>query len=179
MAVLARLLGIPSRVAVGYTAGTRVGHDRWEVSTSDAHAWPELYFQGAGWLRFEPTPAGSGGQATATGPAYTLPPVLAPPRAAGRPTTAAPPPTSRARPRPAAGPLAKLGELPGEVRGERAAASAGRPGAVLAASRPALAVLALVAPRPLRSVTGAGGAGGRAAGDRGGPRRPGWNCSTT
>ena len=78
MAVLARLLDIPSRVAVGYTAGTPLGHDRWVVKTSDAHAWPELYFQGAGWLRFEPTPAGSGGQATAIQPTYTLPPVLAP-----------------------------------------------------------------------------------------------------
>ncbi len=56
MAVLARLLDIPSRVAVGYTEGSPIGHDRWDVRTSDAHAWPELYFQGAGWLRFEPTP---------------------------------------------------------------------------------------------------------------------------
>ncbi len=74
MAVLARLLGIPSRVAVGYTEGSPIGHDRWDVRTSDAHAWPELYFQGAGWLRFEPTPSGAEGQATARQPAYTLPP---------------------------------------------------------------------------------------------------------
>ena len=74
MAVLARLLDIPSRVAVGYTAGTSVGHDRWVVKTSDAHAWPELYFQGAGWLRFEPTrPA----------PAARPPPSSPPTRAAG------------------------------------------------------------------------------------------------
>ena len=79
MAVLARLLDIPSRVAVGYTEGSPLGHDRWQVRTSDAHAWPELYFPGAGWLRFEPTPAGSGGQATAIQPAYSLPPVLAAP----------------------------------------------------------------------------------------------------
>ena len=68
MAVLARLLDIPSRVAVGYTEGTSIGHDRWDVRTSDAHAWPELYFQGAGWLRFEPTPFGADGQATAVQP---------------------------------------------------------------------------------------------------------------
>ena len=73
MAVLARLLAIPSRVAVGYTEGSLIGHDRWNVRTSDAHAWPELYFQGAGWLRFEPTPSGAEGQATARQPAYTLP----------------------------------------------------------------------------------------------------------
>ncbi len=57
MAVLARLLGIPSRVAYGFTSGTGTGStDQWLVTTHDAHAWPELYFQGYGWLRFEPTP---------------------------------------------------------------------------------------------------------------------------
>ena len=73
MAVLARLLGIPSRVAVGFTAGSQTGIGTWAVKASDAHAWPELYFQGAGWLRFEPTPAGSGGQGTAIPPSYTVP----------------------------------------------------------------------------------------------------------
>ena len=73
MAVLARLLGIPSRVAVGFTSGTSTGIGTWTVRTSDAHAWPELYFQGAGWLRFEPTPAGSGGQGTAVPPSYSVP----------------------------------------------------------------------------------------------------------
>ncbi len=56
MAVLARLVHIPARVVIGYTQGTIVGTDTWQVKTSDAHAWPELYFAGAGWLRFEPTP---------------------------------------------------------------------------------------------------------------------------
>jgi transglutaminase-like putative cysteine protease len=89
MAVLARLLGIPSRIAVGYTAGTSTGNGNWEVKTSDAHAWPELYFQGAGWLRFEPTPTGgaTGGQGTATAPAYSIPPALAGPTATPTPAT--------------------------------------------------------------------------------------------
>ena len=76
MAVLARLLGIPSRVVVGFTQGTFVGHNTWRVETSDAHAWPELYFSGAGWLGFEPTPPSQGGQpgqGTATVPAYSDP----------------------------------------------------------------------------------------------------------
>jgi transglutaminase-like putative cysteine protease len=73
MAVLARLLGIPSRVAVGFTSGSPTAINTWTVKTSDAHAWPELYFEGAGWLRFEPTPAGSGGQGTAIPPTYTVP----------------------------------------------------------------------------------------------------------
>jgi len=72
MAILARLVGIPSRISVGYTGGTPVdgqGHT-WRVTTADAHAWPELYFTGEGWLRFEPTPTGLHGQATAEIPAY-------------------------------------------------------------------------------------------------------------
>ena len=75
MGVLARLLGIPSRVVVGYTAGRDVGQGHWVVMNSDAHAWPELYIRGYGWMSFEPTPSGDGvGQQTATVPAYTEPP---------------------------------------------------------------------------------------------------------
>jgi transglutaminase-like putative cysteine protease len=74
-AVLARLLGIPTRIAVGYTAGTHVSGSTWRVTTADAHAWPEVYFPKAGWVRFEPTPSGAGGQNTATLPDYaTAPP---------------------------------------------------------------------------------------------------------
>jgi transglutaminase-like putative cysteine protease len=76
MAVLARLAGIPSRVVVGYTQGIFIGNDTWQVKTSDAHAWPELFFPGAGWLRFEPTPpdsTGLPGQATAIPPQYSIP----------------------------------------------------------------------------------------------------------
>ncbi|GAA3416916.1 hypothetical protein GCM10018952_46920 [Streptosporangium vulgare] len=74
MAVLARVLGIPSRVAIGYTGGS-VTSGGWQVRTHDSHAWPELYFEGTGWLRFEPTPAGGAGQGSATVPSYTLPEV--------------------------------------------------------------------------------------------------------
>jgi transglutaminase-like putative cysteine protease len=70
MAVLARFLGIPSRIAVGYTAGDQTGPHSWRVTTADAHAWPELYFGGIGWLRFEPTPSGPGEQGTAIQPDY-------------------------------------------------------------------------------------------------------------
>jgi hypothetical protein len=62
MAVMARTLGIPSRVAVGFLPGklTHVGKNKtavYEVSSSNLHAWPELYFRGVGWVRFEPTPS--------------------------------------------------------------------------------------------------------------------------
>ncbi|MCT9930665.1 DUF3488 and transglutaminase-like domain-containing protein [Planotetraspora sp. A-T 1434] len=72
MAVMARMLGIPARVSIGYTGGTKIGKS-WVVRTHDAHAWPELYFAGVGWLRFEPTPTGGAGQGTAQVPPYTVP----------------------------------------------------------------------------------------------------------
>lgn len=57
MAVMARTLNIPSRVAVGFLQPRSVGEDLWEFSAHDLHAWPELFFAGSGWVRFEPTPA--------------------------------------------------------------------------------------------------------------------------
>lgn len=59
MAVMARELGIPSRLAVGFQPGAREEQRSpvFEVMTDDLHAWPELYFEGIGWLRFEPTPS--------------------------------------------------------------------------------------------------------------------------
>ncbi|MCU1529599.1 MAG: hypothetical protein JWP75_3362, partial [Frondihabitans sp.] len=56
MAVMARTLGIPSRIAVGFLPGQEVGStDEWTVTSNDLHTWPELYFQGLGWVPFEPT----------------------------------------------------------------------------------------------------------------------------
>ncbi|NDZ88405.1 transglutaminase domain-containing protein, partial [Streptomyces sp. SID10115] len=57
MASMARTLGIPARVAVGFTPGTADGDGSMSVGLRDAHAWPELYFEGVGWTRFEPTPS--------------------------------------------------------------------------------------------------------------------------
>jgi transglutaminase-like putative cysteine protease len=72
MAAMVRTLGIPARVAVGFTPGTRRATDGvYEVTTNEAHAWPEVWFSGAGWVRFEPTPRGE----QVTTPGYTVPPV--------------------------------------------------------------------------------------------------------
>lgn len=81
MALMARVEGIPARVAVGYRPGDRAdvtapgtpdipgeGELR-VVRAHDAHAWPELYFAGVGWLRFEPTPT----QVSGAPPGYTVP----------------------------------------------------------------------------------------------------------
>jgi transglutaminase-like putative cysteine protease len=67
MTVLTRLLGIPARLVVGYTAGTRLKDGSYVVKSTDAHAWTEVYFPSLGWIRFEPTPAGQG---TANSPNY-------------------------------------------------------------------------------------------------------------
>ncbi|WP_282691802.1 DUF3488 and transglutaminase-like domain-containing protein [Streptomyces sp. CC208A] len=65
MAAMARTLGIPARVAVGFMPGATQSDGSVSVGIRDAHAWPELYFEGAGWTRFEPTPS------RGSTPAYT------------------------------------------------------------------------------------------------------------
>lgn len=62
MAIMARVIGIPSRVAVGFLEPERATNGAWEFSAHDLHAWPELYFPGSGWVRFEPTPQDRAGQ---------------------------------------------------------------------------------------------------------------------
>lgn len=57
-AAMARSVGLPARVAVGFTQG-EVDPDRpgvYVVRGEHAHAWPEVYFAGTGWVGFEPTP---------------------------------------------------------------------------------------------------------------------------
>jgi hypothetical protein len=56
LAVMARTLGIPARVAVGFTAGHVQLDGTRLISGHDAHAWPELFLPQVGWTRFEPTP---------------------------------------------------------------------------------------------------------------------------
>lgn len=70
MVMLARASGIPARMAIGFLPGTAQG-GTYTVRASDAHAWPELYFEGIGWLRFEPTPSGT---QTTVAPPYSLAP---------------------------------------------------------------------------------------------------------
>ncbi len=55
MALMLRYLGIPARVAVGFTSGTWKD-GTWTVTDHDAHAWVEAWFAGYGWLTFDPTP---------------------------------------------------------------------------------------------------------------------------
>jgi transglutaminase-like putative cysteine protease len=91
-AALARSIGLPTRVAVGFTPGVQDPADpnRYEVKGGDAHAWPEVYLGQYGWVPFEPTP-GRGApneqdylgirpqQASIGGTSATLAPTTAPP----------------------------------------------------------------------------------------------------
>lgn len=59
-AVMARSLGIPARIVIGYLPGTastaaQQGGTEYTVSSSQLHAWPEVSFEGIGWVPFEPT----------------------------------------------------------------------------------------------------------------------------
>jgi hypothetical protein len=54
---MGRVLNIPSRVVVGFLNGTEQPDGRILYTSDDRHAWPEMYFSGVGWVRFEPTPS--------------------------------------------------------------------------------------------------------------------------
>ena len=119
MALMARTLGIPARVAVGFLPGARLdervdGRAVYEVTSHDLHAWPELYFEGVGWLAFEPT-AGRGAV-----------PDYADSRAEGVPIPGA------GVPDPTTGPTDAAGERPVDLGGNASSSatdtSAGPPG---------------------------------------------------
>ena len=119
-AALARSIGLPTRVAVGFTWGEwqpgRGIDGAYIVRGRHAHAWPEVYFAGTGWVRFEPTPgrgapgdfavtghvadqAGPGPDAAAASADQGLEPAEAP----GSPGSAAPDPAGASTDDPEAG----------------------------------------------------------------------------
>lgn len=122
MGVMLRSLGIPARVAVGFTGGSYdAATKRYVVLDRDAHSWVEVWFPGQGWLPFDPTPGRS-----AANPASVSSPDYAPSRidvsvagligsavAPGAPGSSAPPPPSprgrRAAPARAVAPVAGAG----------------------------------------------------------------------
>jgi protein-glutamine gamma-glutamyltransferase len=57
-ATLMRGAGIPARVVTGYQGGTFNPYaDYWILRQSDAHAWNEIWIEGRGWVRIDPTSA--------------------------------------------------------------------------------------------------------------------------
>jgi Transglutaminase-like superfamily/TgpA N-terminal domain len=95
MALMLRMLGIPSRVAAGFAPGTPDGPDRYLVRDLDAHSWVEVYFSGIGWVPFDPTPGIAPAELQVTGSD-------APSAAAGTPAERRPPSPATAAPRAAA-----------------------------------------------------------------------------
>lgn len=85
-AAMARSMGLPARVAVGFTQGEPSGDGTYTVLGRNAHAWPEVWFDGFGWVPFEPTPGrGMPGAEAWTG---------VPPRQDGDPPPQTAPPTT-------------------------------------------------------------------------------------
>jgi len=57
MAVMVRSLGIPARLATGFTAGQyQPDREVYEIRDQDAHAWVEVFLPDTGWVDFDPTP---------------------------------------------------------------------------------------------------------------------------
>jgi transglutaminase-like putative cysteine protease len=117
-ALMARTLGLPSRVVVGFRSGSLAG-GTWQVRAGDVLVWPEIDFRGIGWVPFYPTPDQTGAttqtQTVAAGQSAARQAIDQQIAAASPPPPAAPP-VHRQPPHPAAGPspwnLAPLLGLP-------------------------------------------------------------------
>jgi transglutaminase-like putative cysteine protease len=118
-AAMARSVGLPARVVVGFTAGTwDPGSRTLVVRGRDAHAWTEIWIDGEGWVGFEPTPAGDApGQADPALGAPAAPSAGTPTTTTAAPTTepgsgAAPPPPAAAGGAPDGDPVPVEGPAP-------------------------------------------------------------------
>jgi hypothetical protein len=82
MAWLVRAAGIPARVAFGWTRGNNRKDNTYTLTNANLHAWTEVFFDGYGWVPFDPTPASgvAGSVANAWAPNLTPPsgPVIPP-----------------------------------------------------------------------------------------------------
>jgi transglutaminase-like putative cysteine protease len=170
MAAMARTLGIPARVAVGFTPGTMESDGSTSVGIKDAHAWPELYFQGVGWTRFEPTPS------RGTQPDYTLeqtPSTTTPDTPSTQPSDSAAPSAAPSASQSCTADMQKIGDCGANPPGQSGGGSSGGDWVSLRTlgwTALALVVLALpLLPMVWRLRVRSrrlGGAGGRAARDR-------------
>lgn len=90
-ALLARMSGLPTRLVVGFKAGTEQADGTRLVHGRDALAWPEVYFEGQGWVPFQPTPEDD---------TFARPDVKPPPEQAPPPPTPTDQPSATATPQP-------------------------------------------------------------------------------
>lgn len=147
MTLMARTLGIPARIAVGLLPGTRDpdAPSEFAVSSDDLHAWPELHFDGLGWVRFEPTPS------RGTTPAYAtddVPATDAPAEPGATPTPAPDPTTPSDAPDPEAptpGPDGADPLVPSDAPGAGAGGGDGTEAGAVAGFRPDPAAVAVLA----------------------------------
>lgn len=121
MVQLALARGIPARFVVGFLPGTPDVDGGRVVRAADAHAWPELFIAGVGWLRFEPTP----GNRAASVPGYSI--------ERTEETTSTSTTTST------------TSESPSEASTDPSTAAGDETGSTLSWARPLLLVLALLA----------------------------------
>lgn len=134
-ALMARSIGLPARVAVGFTPGdsatTSSGATSYVVRGRHAHAWPEVRFEGVGWVAFEPTPGRGNPDTTA----YTG----VPPQQALGPAPASTTTTVTPAPAPALPGPTPTGSVPADTTPSSAAppsGSGGQPGGVDSESDP-------------------------------------------
>ena len=74
--IMARSLGIPTRLVVGFTAGQLEPDGSYRITGADAHVWPQVYLgPGTGWISVEPTPSATG---DTTSPANVVGPTATP-----------------------------------------------------------------------------------------------------
>ncbi|TMB35209.1 MAG: transglutaminase domain-containing protein [Deltaproteobacteria bacterium] len=64
MVILLRAAGIPARNVTGYYGGTETDSGYVAIRAGDAHSWVEVYFPGAGFVPFDPTPSAGRGART-------------------------------------------------------------------------------------------------------------------
>ena len=142
--LMARSLGLPTRIAVGYAStSTAASAGDWvTVGGSQLHAWPEVWIDGVGWLAFEPTPGGIGGQVGAVqAPTTPAAPPTATPSAQAEPTApAGEQGTGAPAPAPAPAPTARPGAAAPALPADRA----GGGGAIPDLRIPALVLLVLL-----------------------------------
>ena len=68
MALLLRMSGIPARVAAGFSPGSfNRDSGEYRVRDLDAHSWVEVYFEGIGWVPFDPTPTAAPAESQSSG----------------------------------------------------------------------------------------------------------------
>ncbi|MEG9226411.1 transglutaminase family protein [Aeromicrobium sp. Sec7.5] len=123
MAVMARSLGVPARIMVGYAPGSLVepgpdsqdDEERYRVTADQLHAWPQIYVDGVGWIEFEPTPGIVDGQGTSDADGGTPEPTAAAPKPQPEAATAEPAPDALEDPADVAAAQAEVQELRREV----------------------------------------------------------------